>query len=354
MANEATTPASFEEAKALARKNMLAARANSANDDATPAQTASTETDDEPTPVTQTSTPSAEDEPEESPDTPAAEADETDDEDDDESEDVDETDDDEESDEDADDDEEEAPRPKPEAKRKPSRRSKRIQTLQQKIADLEANSANAEERLLQRLEQEQARRVALENEKRQREADERALEAEMQEYLGSDDEYQAAVDAALRGDVFEAEKARAWHERRQIVGKLSRRAEARVNQRAAEIFWSSTEGLPGVAKQVLEKSDFGSVLKHLHAAGYSAAASEAKREVEKRDAKIARLEAQLATKKVKTAARAATADPVEGGTPVPPRKEKSIYEQALDPVTQRIDRDKFNELRRKAGLSVIA
>lgn len=341
-------PASFSEAKELARRRMkeAEARAESEEVDATPQPTPPASEpdheDDTPTPA------SKPEEPDDDPD-----PDEEEDEDDDASDDDDDDPEDDEDDDESDDDEEQAPRQKPDQKRRPNRRSKRIQKLQQELTELKNSREQDEERILARLQEEQARRVALEQEKRQREADDRALEAEMAEYLGTDEEYQASIEAMMRGDVFETDKVRTWHERRQIVGKLNRRAEARVNQKAAEIFWASTEGLAGVDKKVLQEQDFGSVLKHLHAAGYSAARAEAKKEIDKLTQQVARLQAQAKERRVERVAKAAKSDPVEGGGPVAPRREKSIYEQAMDPNTRTIDRKKFDELRRKAGLSTL-
>ena len=347
----ATIPRSLEEAKELAHQRMLDARARAESEDATPAPTQPAEDDeDESTQDPPKPSPSDEDESHESDDEATDEDDDeedTEDDDDSEGSDDETEDDDDESD---DDEDERKPEPKSE-KRKPSRRSKRITKLQDEIRELRQAREQDEERLLQKLEQEQARRAALEQEKRQREAEDRALEAEMAEYLGSDDEYQAGIKAMMNGDIFEADKVRTWHERREIVGKLSRRAEARVNQKAAEIFWASTGELPGVDKKVLQEQDFGSVLKHLHAAGSASAQAEAKKEIAKLEQKVARLEAQLKTKNVTNVAKAKRSDPVEGGAPVTPRKERSIYEQAIDPTTRKIDHEKFAQLREKARAS---
>lgn len=339
----ATIPASFKEAKEAARQNMMKAARTLAENEAKPAPQLSTEDDEDPTDESLVPAASSEQDESEDVENPTEDVDDDEDEEDDESEDSDGDDD---EDDDVTDEDKESKTPDP--KRKPTRRSKKIQKLQSENERLRTESASVEERILERLRTEQARTAALEAEKRQREAEDRQIESEMDEYLGSDTEYQTAVTAMMNGDVFEAEKARLWHERRQIVGKLNRRAETRVNQRAAEIYWASTGDLPGVDKQILEKSDFGAVLKHLHAAGYTVAASEAKKEIEKRDAKIARLEAELKQKRVKRAATSTTT-PIEGGSPVARRPEKSIYEQSMDPVTRKIDRNKFAEFQRRAA-----
>lgn len=339
MADTNAIPVSFEEAKELARRNMLTVRAQAENDAKRAAQQ-----DDEDEAV------EAEDQVDE--DADAAEADDADDDQEAEDDGGDEGDDDEsEPDDDADDDDNERDddEDSQSKKRKPSRRSKKIEKLQDRIKQLEAANSDSEERLLQRLRDEQARRAALEAEQRQREAEDRALETEMSEYLGSDQEYRAAVRAALNGDPFEAEKAKAWDERREIFGKLTRRAEMRVNQRVAEIFWQATEGLPGVDREVLQKAEFGQVLKHLHEAGAQGAERKAKTEIDKRDAKIARLEAQLKAKSVKRAATTPKT-PLEGGTPVKPAPKKSIYAESMN-EDGTINREKFERLRRNASLN---
>jgi hypothetical protein len=341
-------PASLKDAKELARQRMLDARALA--EEGAKQEPERQDDDDEPTPAPRPA-PAAEDE---DPDPEPDEGDDEDEGDDDEPDSDDESDDDDEpdaSDQDDDAEDDEPPARAPQKRAKPSRRSKKIQKLQETIAKLEANSATQEERLLQRLQEESARRAALEAEQRQREAEDRAIESEMQEYLGSDDDYRKAIKAALNGDVFEAEKARGWDERREIFGKLVRRAEARVNQQAAEIYWRETKDLPGIDARVLEQASFGDVLKHLHKAGYATAVSEANKEIARLEAKIARLEAQATSSKVKKVAKAAKADPVEGGTSVRPSPQKSIYEQAMDPITKKIDRQKFQELRRRAEMS---
>lgn len=346
MADPNVKPASFAEAKELARRNMLAVQAQAENE-ATQTEQQSTDDDDDIVLPSQKSPAPDEDDSEDADD---ASTDDDDEEEDDEDEDESDDDSDDDGDGDTDDDGDEEDS-KPDPKRKPSRRSKRIDKLKAEIRDLKAGSADQEERLLKRIQEEQARRAALEAAERQRQAEDRQIEAEMAEYLGSDDEYRTAVRAALNGDPFEAEKARAWDERREIFGKLNRRAEMRVNQRAAEIFWQSTEGLPGVDKEILEKADFGAVLKHLHEAGFAVAERKAQAEIAKRDARIAKLEAQVKTKKIKRAATS-TKTPLEGGTPARPREEKSIYQQAMLP-DGRIDRTKFEELRRQAQRSQI-
>lgn len=339
-------PASFDEAKEAARQAMLAARAQANQTDATPVPNEHPTEDDEPSEADVEDASTDDEDPEED----LVDGDDEDDADDDEES----EDDDDESDDEPEASDEEADKPveKKSDKRKPSRRSKRINKLQAEVERLRSEREQDEDRLLKRLEQEQARRAALEAEKRQRDQEDQAIEAEMADYLGTDDDYRKAVRAALNGDVFEAEKAKVWDERREIFGKLNRRAETRVNQKAAEIFWASTGELAGVDKEVLQKQDFGSVLKHLHAAGYAVAATEAKKEIDKRDAKIARLEASLKVKSVKKAATS-TRTPLEGGTPVRPKAEKSLYEQALDPNTMTIDRDKFNQLKRRASQSAL-
>lgn len=342
MPDKNAIPASFEEAKALARQNMMAAQAQT-EEDATQAVRAQTEDDET---VDQTREPSASDE-DDSEDTDEVATEDEDGEEDDDS-DESEDDDAEEDDEDSTDDDDE---PVVDQKRKPSRRSKKIEKLQDKIKRLEANSADSEERLLKRIQDEQARRAALETEQRQRAAEDQQIESEMAEYLGSDQEYRTAVRAALNGDPFEAEKAKTWDERREIFGKLNRRAEMRVNQKAAEIYWSSTEGLAGIDSKILEKADFGTVLRHLHEAGGKAAEAAAQAELAKRDAKIARLEAQLKTSAVKKAATS-TKTPLEGGTTVKATPKKSIYEQSLNDDGS-INRTKFDELRRRASMSSI-
>lgn len=342
--------AQFSEAKEAARQRMLEAQAATAKLNEVQA-TDPTDDDDDPT-----ETPA--EAPDEAPEEPDDEETETDDESSDDDEDDDEEEDDlpaAESDQDPDDEED-----KPQPKRKPSRRSKKINKLQShndelqaRLEKLESERDARDEQLLTRFQEEQARRVALEAEQRQREADDRALEAEMAEYLGTDEEYASAVRAALRGDAFEAEKANLWNERREIVGKLNRRAEARVNQKAAEIFWTSTEGLTGVDKNVVSELDFGGVLKYLHQKGYEIGRAELQKEVDKRDAKIARLEAQNKQAKVKTAVKESTKKtPLEGGSPVPPKQEKSIYEQSMRPDGT-IDRAKFDELRRLSQRSAL-
>lgn len=336
MADINAIPVSFEEAKELARRNMLTVRAQAEND---AKQAAQQDDEDE----------AVEDEDQGEEDADAAEAGDADETQEAEDDDDQEDDDDESESDDTDDDERDDDEDSQSKKRKPSRRSKKIEKLQDRIKQLEAANSDSEERLLQRLRDEQARRAALEAEQRQREAEDRALETEMSEYLGSDQEYRAAVRAALNGDPFEAEKAKAWDERREIFGKLTRRAETRVNQRVAEIFWQATEGLSGVDREVLQKAEFGQVLKHLHDAGAQAAEKKSKAEIDKRDAKIARLEAQLKSKSVKRAATA-TKTPLEGGTPVKSEPKKSIYQQSMN-EDGTINREKFERLRRNATLN---
>lgn len=337
-------PASFEEAKELARRQMLAeAQARSSEDDATPSQPPIPDAD-------------AEDAPDEAADPQVAESDDEpeDDADDDEA--------DEEGDEptpdadtsDDEPDDEPEPDDRPEPKRKASRRSKRVSRLEQQNKDLEAKLASfeaereqSEERILERLQQEQARRAALEAEQKQREADDRAIEAEMHEYLGSDEEYQAAIAAALQGDVLAQERAREWHDRRQQFTKLNRRAEARVNAKAAQIFWDSTSDLPGVDREILQKADFGTVLQHLHAAGIASEQGRQAKELEKRDAQIARLQGELKQLKVAKVPQAARrSDPLEGGTPIPTRATQDPYAEMLNPDGS-INREKFEAFKLK-------
>lgn len=331
----------FQEGKERARLAMLAVRDTAPGTDAQAVQTQQDiEDDDDEVEDEENASPSDQDV--ESDDlTSEEEDDDSDDDDEDDSDDDDETDDDES------DDDEEAPPPDPKSKRKANRRSKKVKNLRAEVERLKADAAGSDDRLLKRFEEEQARRVALENEKRQREANDREIEQEMTEYLGSDQEYREAVKAALNGDLALAEQAKLWDERRDVFGKLTRRAEALVNQKAANIYWSVSENLPGVDKNILGTASFGEVLKHLHESGARVTEEKFKKELEKRDQKIARLEAKSTEKKVKKAT-SAPSPTLEGGTPAKKTAKKSIYELSMKPDGS-IDREKFAALRLQTG-----
>lgn len=243
--------------------------------------------------------------------------------------------DDDESDTESVDDDVEVEAVKPEPNKKKTRRSKSITKLkarntelETRLAELESNASGLEERVTQRVQEAQRQVAELEQQRRQREQEDAAIEQEVLQYLGTEQDYRNAVRAALNGDTEAAERARIWDANREVVTKLARRAEGFVKKQAAEIFWTATADLEGVDRNILQTASLGQLLPYLHKTGYDIGFAASQKEVEKLTKKITRLEAQGSENKVKKVVKAP--QPIDTGKPVKPKAEKTIYQRALD------------------------
>lgn len=245
---------------------------------------------------------------------------------------------------------EEAPEPA-DKKSKKTRRSQKVNKLSTRIKELEQKLETSESTMLERLQQEQQRRAQLEAQQRQREQEAAQVEQELAGYLGSPAQYEAAVSAALDGDVEAQEIVKGWRQNRQVVQKLTLRAEQVVNQRAAQVFWEATQGLEGLDRDVLQEASMPDVLRHLYEAGGSVTKAHYEKEIATRDRRIATLEARIKGQKVKNVAKQAA--PIESGRPVPAPKAKTTnpYAKLMD-ESGRIVPGALEKLRQFGGAAL--
>lgn len=199
--------------------------------------------------------------------------------------------------------------------------------LQARLAERDQETSDLEERVTKRVQDAQRQIAELEHQRRQRDQEDAQIEQEVLQYLGTEQDYRAAVRAALNGDQEAAKRARIWDANREVVTKLARRAEGFVKKQAAEIFWTATADLDGVDRNILQTASLGQLLPYLHKTGYDIGFAAGQQELEKLQKKISRLEARGTEDKIKKATKAP--QPIDTGKPVKPTKQKTIFGSAL-------------------------
>lgn len=186
--------------------------------------------------------------------------------------------------------------------------------------------------LTQELQKQQQRNEELSKSQQRDAVEEKRLEEEIAKALGSDEAYEKALEAGLRGDETEGQRARIWKANRKFYDKLVLSAERNFQKKFTIDFWDSVGDLEGVNKETLQHGTIPQILQHLYFSGRT--------QVDKaKDEKIAELEEQLETLqakigKVRIQAGSTKRSPVgPGGNTVRKAGAVSWKDVGLDPST---------------------
>ncbi len=167
------------------------------------------------------------------------------------------------------------------------------------------------EELRQTIEDEQRQRQQLEQSLNAQREEDAKLEAEVNRALGTNEEYEAAEDAGLRGDTTAAEKARIWKANRAFYKKLLTKADKQSRQEFLDYYWQGVAGLPGVTQEALQAPNLADILKNLYQAGVASVNDESSKQIQKLTDDVELWKGRYRDLKVK--AGSARRSPVSGG-----------------------------------------
>jgi hypothetical protein len=166
-------------------------------------------------------------------------------------------------------------------------------------------------------EQEKARLAA--QQRAQQEEDER-LAKEVQKALGSEEEYERAMEEGLQGDETQAERARIWKSNRAFFNKLVKQAERRVQTNFTNAYWGTVKELPGIDMNVMQNAPLAEVIRHIHEAGSTSIEGAAEKRIEALEEEVETWKGRYRSLKAK--AGGSKRSPVgSGGEPVSAKKQ---------------------------------
>jgi hypothetical protein len=171
--------------------------------------------------------------------------------------------------------------------------------------------------------------------------EERAHAAEVDEFLGSDEDHEADHEAALAGDFEAAERYKQREAMRKRFITLQSRAERVVQTKAGQVFAEATKGLPGLDANVLQNGNLYQVIRHIAIGSAAHERNDAEQEkaalvekhgevVEKLNNRIQKLEARISQLKLRKMNDEAPT-PLAGGRPAAEPKPKSKLAGMLGP-----------------------
>lgn len=241
--------------------------------------------------------------------------------------------DDDDDDEDASPDVDEAPRSKakssPESKKKPGDRQQPKTTERDSDDDDEGVTKLSRkqrgkliEELRNQLDKEQQEKAQLAERQRQLEENDKQLEAEVRRALGSEEDFEKAMEDGLRGDETAAERARIWKANRAFYNKLVGKARRDVQSDFTQAYWATLQDIPGLDKDVLAKASLSQVLKHLYEVGTKNKSEEAQERIDELENEIETWKGKYQS--LKARAGVGKRSPVTGGGQAPPPKKKSL------------------------------
>lgn len=172
------------------------------------------------------------------------------------------------------------------------------------------------EELRQQLAEEQRQNAALQAQQQVVDEDAKKLDSEVARALGTQEEFDRVMEAALSGDEEAQELARKWKNNRAFYGKLVNKARKDTAQEFMDNYWGFIKDLPGITVDTIQKApSLGKLLQDIHTAGVESVQGNS-------DASIAKLQEDMETlrgkyKSLRAKAGGARRSPVtSGGSPV--------------------------------------
>lgn len=165
--------------------------------------------------------------------------------------------------------------------------------------------------LRQELEQEQEARKRLEQSERQRHEEDERLTKEVDRALGTQEDYDKALEDGLNGDTDAQERARIWKANRAFYQKLLTKSQRDASEGFTQTYWSEVAGLPGVTEAALKAPSLSAVLKNIYDAGVASVKDSAGEEVEQLKKDVATWRGRYRT--LKTQAGGTKTSPLGGG-----------------------------------------
>ncbi len=189
-------------------------------------------------------------------------------------------------------------------------------------------------------------RKRLESQLAAQQQEDAALTEEVNRALGTDAEYEKAVEDGLAGDSEAAERARVWKANRAFYRKLVKSAGKTYQEEFAKHYWDVVKELPGLDMDIVANKDLSTIIQHVHAAGMSQAEAKYKAEIEKLQEAVQTWKGRAKSSGPK-AASVARRSPITGGGESTSPKEFNWQAVYLD--KQGLPTDEFESLVQRYG-----
>ena len=201
------------------------------------------------------------------------------------------------------------------------------------------------------LEESEAEKKRLAEQLATQKAEEDALTEEVNRALGTDTEYEKAVEDGLSGDEDAAERAKVWKANRAFYRKLVKSAGKTYQEEFAQHYWDTVRELPGVDLEIVAQKDLATIIQHVHEAGQSEAEKQLRDKVTELQKQVTTPRGRVKSSGPKQASNERRSPITGGGETVQPKNfdYKKVYYDSDGLPT-----DEFESLIRRHGFEAVA
>jgi hypothetical protein len=166
--------------------------------------------------------------------------------------------------------------------------------LKQRLAEIEGGQEGLEQRLLQRLKDEQETSTRQQTELAASEAERAAIDKIAGDFRGSEEEIASLIDAVEeKSDPMAAARLKELRRNRNLLDVLTQFVKNSHTRQFVAAYHSSTQDIPGLDQEIVKTGHIPTVFKHLNEAGYQRGRDEGNRELSEQ---IEKLQADLAAR----------------------------------------------------------
>lgn len=202
----------------------------------------------------------------------------------------------------------------------------------------------------QELEKSEKQRKELEAQVKAAEEEDSVLTQEVNRALGTDAEYDKAVEDGLNGDEEAQEKAKVWKANRAFYKKLVSKAGKQYQAEFAQEYWNTVKDLPGINMEIVGNKDLATIMKHVHEAGATSTAEKYKEQVEQLQRKITTMQGKAKSAGPQEASKTKRSPITGGGEPV---AQQPFNWQRTYLDKEGLPTDEFESLVRQHGFEAV-